>query len=46
MKNKMSIVVAEDNEIYMDGLMLNLNKMPQVQVVAQACNGNELVASY
>jgi len=44
MKNHISIIVAEDNDIFMDGLMLHLQKIGGVKVIGQAYNGNELIA--
>lgn len=44
MKNNISIVIAEDTEIYMDGLVYNLQKIPFVTIAGQATNGTELVA--
>jgi len=43
MKNNISIVIAEDTEIYMDGLIYNLQKIPYITIVGQATNGTELI---
>lgn len=45
MKNPtlIKVIIADDHEIFRDGLQLMLKKDQDIQLVAQACNGAELV---
>ena len=43
MKKNICLVIADDHEIFMDGLALMLNKQENMTVVGQAANGRELV---
>lgn len=38
------IVIADDHEIFRDGLKLMLSKYPEIQIVGEAANGKELIA--
>ena len=39
-----SIIIADDHELFRDGLKLMLSKHPEIRIVAEAENGRELVA--
>ena len=43
MKKNISLVIADDHEIFRDGLVLLLNKQENMSLVGQATNGRELV---
>jgi DNA-binding NarL/FixJ family response regulator len=43
MKKSISLVIADDHEIFRDGLALMLNKQDNVSLVGQAGNGRELI---
>lgn len=43
MKKNISLVIADDHEIFRDGLALLLNKQENMTLVGQATNGRELV---
>lgn len=43
MKNLISLVIADDHEIFRDGLALMLSKQDTIALVGQASNGRELV---
>jgi DNA-binding NarL/FixJ family response regulator len=38
------VVIADDHEIFRDGLKLMLQKQPDITVIAEACDGRELIA--
>ncbi len=38
------LVIADDHEIYRDGLKIMLRKQPDIEVIGEASNGRELVA--
>ncbi|HVX48856.1 MAG TPA: response regulator transcription factor [Chitinophagaceae bacterium] len=40
-----TVVIADDHEIFRDGLQMMLSKIPDVKVVDEACNGLQLVNS-
>jgi DNA-binding NarL/FixJ family response regulator len=37
------VVIADDHEIFRDGLKLVLQKQPDIDVIAEACDGRELI---
>jgi len=43
MKNSISLVIADDHEIFRDGLALMLSKQETLSLVGQASNGRELI---
>jgi two-component system response regulator NreC len=43
MKKKISLVIADDHEIFRDGLALMINKQDHLSLVGQAGNGRELI---
>jgi len=43
MKNLISLVIADDHEIFRDGLALMLSKQDTLSLVGQATNGRELI---
>src|ERR1700733_7555266 len=43
MKNNISVVIADDHEIFRDGLALMLSKQETVKLVGQAGDGLELI---
>jgi len=43
MKKQISLVIADDHEIFRDGLALMINKQEHLSLVGQAGNGRELV---
>jgi DNA-binding NarL/FixJ family response regulator len=43
MKNRISLVIADDHEIFRDGLALMLSKQDAVTLVGQAADGKELM---
>src|SRR5882757_5446734 len=43
MKNSISLVIADDHEIFRDGLALMLSKQDTISLVGQASNGKELI---
>ena len=43
MSSKYSVVIADDHEIFLEGIKLLLRKLPEVTLVGQALNGKELV---
>jgi len=43
MKNRISLVIADDHEIFRDGLALMLAKQESVELVGQAGDGHELI---
>jgi len=43
MKKNISLVIADDHEIFRDGLALLLNKQENMTLVGQASNGRELI---
>jgi len=43
MKKNISLVIADDHEIFRDGLALMLNKQEDMSLVGQAGNGRELI---
>ena len=43
MKNLISLVIADDHEIFRDGLALMLSKQDTISLVGQAGNGRELI---
>jgi DNA-binding NarL/FixJ family response regulator len=43
MKNRISLVIADDHEIFRDGLALMLAKQETVELVGQASDGNQLL---
>ncbi|HWB24591.1 MAG TPA: response regulator transcription factor [Chitinophagaceae bacterium] len=40
-----TVVIADDHEIFRDGLQMMLGKIPDIKVVDEACNGLQLVNS-
>lgn len=42
-KNPINIIIADDHEIFRDGLQLMLRKDPDINILAEASNGEELV---
>jgi DNA-binding NarL/FixJ family response regulator len=38
------VVIADDHEIFRDGLKLMLQRQPDIDVIAEACDGRELIA--
>src|SRR5438309_10693540 len=42
-KKNICLVIADDHEIFLDGLALMLNKQENMTIVGQAGNGRELV---
>jgi len=44
MKHAISLVIADDHEIFRDGLALMLSKQPNLTLLAQAEDGKELIA--
>ena len=38
------IILADDHEIFRDGFKVMIKKQPSVQLVAEASNGEELIA--
>ncbi|HVU53753.1 MAG TPA: response regulator transcription factor [Puia sp.] len=43
MRKNICLVIADDHEIFLDGLALMLNKQENMTIVGQAANGRELV---
>lgn len=43
MKYNISVVIADDHEIFRDGLMLMLSKQSSINIKGQAADGNELI---
>lgn len=43
MKNSISLIIADDHEIFRDGLALMLSKQDTISLVGQAGNGQELI---
>jgi DNA-binding NarL/FixJ family response regulator len=43
MKRKTNIIIAEDVDIYMDGLLYTLGQLDNINVIEKATNGNDLV---
>src|SRR6202000_1121563 len=43
MKNSISLIIADDHEIFRDGLALMLAKQESVKLVGQASDGHELL---
>jgi DNA-binding NarL/FixJ family response regulator len=43
MKKNISLVIADDHEIFLDGLALMINKQENMTLVGQAFNGRELI---
>lgn len=44
MKNhEISVIVADDHEVYLDGLELLIGKQPNIQLIAKALNGRDLL---
>ncbi len=43
MKHNISLVIADDHEIFRDGLVLMLSKQPSLNLVGQAGDGKELI---
>src|ERR1700720_4147422 len=43
MKNSISLVIADDHEIFRDGLTLMLSKQDTISLVGQAGNGRDLI---
>jgi two-component system, NarL family, response regulator NreC len=43
LKNPINIIIADDHEIFRDGLQLMLTKDPGINILAEASNGEELV---
>ena len=43
MKNSISLVIADDHEIFRDGLKLMLSKFKYIQLEGDASNGSELI---
>ena len=43
MKNKIRVIIADDHDIYLEGLEKNLNGDEGIEVVAAALNGKKLV---
>src|SRR5580692_7051249 len=43
MKNTISLVIADDHEIFRDGLVLMLSKQEAISLVGQAGDGQELI---
>jgi DNA-binding NarL/FixJ family response regulator len=41
---QIKLIIADDHEIYRDGLKIMLKKVPDFEVVAEAANGKELLA--
>jgi DNA-binding NarL/FixJ family response regulator len=37
------IIIADDHEIFRDGLKLMLSKYPEIIILGEACNGKELI---
>src|SRR5450755_1156875 len=44
MRNTISLVIADDHEIFRDGLALMLSKQNEISLVGQAGDGKELIA--
>ena len=44
MSGAIRLVIADDHEIFRDGLALMLSKQHEIQLIGQAANGKELVA--
>jgi DNA-binding NarL/FixJ family response regulator len=42
-QNTIKVIIADDHDIYRDGLLMLLNKDEEIDVVAEANNGNELI---
>ncbi|MES2003009.1 MAG: response regulator transcription factor [Bacteroidota bacterium] len=42
--NKIRILIADDHELYLDGLHALLKDHPLYEIIGQACNGEELVS--
>lgn len=40
---KIKVVIADDHDLYRDGLQSLLSKDPEIKVVAEACNGAQLI---
>ncbi len=40
---KITIVLADDHEIFLDGLTMMLNKIPEFEIIGSASNGIELI---
>jgi len=38
------LVIADDHEIYRDGLKIMLRRQPDIEVIGEAANGRELIA--
>jgi len=45
-KSIISLLVADDHEVFLDGLKTLLNKQENMLVIGQAANGEELIAKY
>ena len=43
MEDTIKVVIADDHEIFRDGLALMLSKQKNIQLVGQAANGRQLV---
>jgi two-component system response regulator NreC len=44
MQNSIRLLIADDHEIFRDGLALMLSKQQNIELVGQAANGRELVS--
>ena len=42
-KNNIKVVIADDHEIFRDGLKLMLKKADNIELIAEACDGKELI---
>lgn len=41
---KIKVLIADDHDVYRDGLRMLLQRDEQIEVIGEACNGRELVA--
>ena len=42
-QHNINLIMADDHEIFRDGFKLMLKKFPEINLMAEACNGKELV---
>jgi DNA-binding NarL/FixJ family response regulator len=43
---KIKVIIADDHNLFREGLKMLLNADDEIEVVAEACNGNELIDFY
>ena len=43
MNQKIKVIIADDHDVYRDGLKVLLNSDPDIEVIAEARNGDELI---